>query len=833
MLLDKLGKELLFFDGAMGSMLQTAGLPTGELPENWNISHPEEIKKVHAAYLAAGSDIILTNTFGANALKFPDQEQLKRVVQAAVKIAKDAVADEMSRIASSDHSDLVSRQDDARTKHKPRYVALDLGPTGKLLKPMGDLDFEEAYELFSEVVMLGKEAGVDLIHIETMNDSYELKAAVLAAKESGLPVFATTIYDEKGRLLTGASIESVVALLEGLRVDALGINCGLGPEQMIPFLAEMSSISSLPLILKPNAGLPSMVDGETVFDVDPQTFAIQMEAAIAAGACIIGGCCGTTPEHIAALYQHLQRQAPKAPTAKERSVISSYGQVVTFGGPSKIIGERLNPTGKKRLKQALKENDIDYLLQETYNQELQGAHILDVNVGMPGIDEATMMKEVITRIQAVCALPLQIDSVDEATLAKAMRIYNGKPMVNSVNGKATSMKEVFPLVAKYGGVVVCLPLDEAGIPETAEGRIAIAKRIIVEAERYGIAKKDLIFDGLAMTISAQPDGALITLDTLERFQKELGVHTILGVSNISFGLPSRPTINASFYTMALTKGLSAGIINPGSESMRAAYLSYHALYQMDEHCAAYIDAYANVATGDQNAVASTQNTAKIPSRTTSYMSLKEAIVKGMVEEAKHIVTTMIDAPPMQRTSNEQSNFALDIIETHLVPALDEVGKGFESGRLFLPQLLMSAKAAKEVFAVLKEAFPAKEGEEKGPKVLLATVLGDIHDIGKNIAKVLLENYGFDVFDLGKDVRPEDILQTIEEEQVHLVGLSALMTTTVVNMEKTIQMIKEKAPETRIMVGGAVLTQDYADSIGADFYARDALRGVHYAKEVLG
>lgn len=805
MIRDRLGKELLFFDGGMGTLLQERGLAPGELPETWNISRPEEIKTIHKNYIKAGSDIVLTNTFGANALKFHAEGcSLEQTVKTAVRLVKEAAADAE-----------ISDKSDAQCAGHTVYTALDIGPTGKLLKPMGDLDFEEAYEAFKEVMVWGEEAGADLIHIETMSDTYELKAAVLAAKENtSLPVFATAIFDERRKLLTGADVPSVIALLEGLRVDALGINCGMGPEQMFPVVEDYIKYSSLPVIVKPNAGLPKQRDGQTYYDVSPEKFAAYMEKIVSMGACLIGGCCGTTPEHIHAMTERCRRLNVIPPSEKNDTIVSSYGQSVFLGNGSKIIGERINPTGKKKFKQALKDHDLEYILREGIAQQDNGAHILDVNVGLPDIDEVSMMKETIQELQSVVNLPLQIDTVDPAAMEAALRIYNGKAMVNSVSGKQESMDKVFPLIRKYGGVVIGLTLDEKGIPGDAEGRVRIAERIITEAARYGIKKKDIVIDALAMTISSEPEGAKVTLETLRRLRDDLKVKTVLGVSNISFGLPARPVVNAAFYTMAMMNGLSAGIINPSSEDMMKAWYAYHALMGLDANCESYISHYSNnLTSGGRTVSDGTEH------KTTA--SLRESIEKGLKEDASTITA---------RLSETQD--PLDIINTELIPALNHVGDGFEKGTVFLPQLLMSAEAAKSAFAVLKDKMD-KSGEvrEKIGTVVLATVKGDIHDIGKNIVKVLLENYSFEVIDLGKDVPPERIADTVLEKDVRLAGLSALMTTTVVSMEETIKLLRERAPQCKVMVGGAVLNQDYADMIGADFYGKDAMQSVRYAQEL--
>ena len=793
MLRERLGKELLYFDGGMGTLLQERGLQPGELPETWNLLHAEEIREIHRKYIEAGSDIVLTNTFGANALKFHDDAySLEEIVNAAVGHVK-AAAEQAGN-------------------GRRIYTALDIGPTGKLLKPMGDLDFETAYEAYKEVMIYGEKAGADLIHIETMSDTYELKAAVLAAKENtSLPVFATTIFDERGKLLTGADVPSVVALLEGLRVDAFGINCGMGPEQMIPILEQITKYSSLPVIVKSNAGLPKQKNGQTYYDVSPEEFAEVMKKIVEMGAVVIGGCCGTTPDHIKAMADAC-RMIPIKPVEKKNfTMVSSYGQSVFLGTGSKIIGERINPTGKKRFKQALKEHDLDYILREGITQQDNGAHILDVNVGLPDIDEPALMKEVVQELQSVTSLPLQIDTVDVEAMEGALRIYNGKAMVNSVSGKQESMDKVFPLIQKYGGVVIGLALDENGIPADAEGRVQVAKKIIAEAAKYGIEKKDIVIDALAMTISSEPEGAKITLETLRRLRDEVGVCTVLGVSNISFGLPSRPIVNSIFYTMAMQNGLSVGIINPGSEDMMKAWYAFHALMALDSNCEKYIARYAQQPGTTPVQAAGGKHT----------MTLQSAIERGLKEEASSITAELA----------EQKD-ALDIINEELIPALNNVGEGFEKGTVFLPQLLMSAESAKSAFAVLKERMDQSgEVQEKKGKVILATVKGDIHDIGKNIVKVLLENYSFDVIDLGKDVPPEKVVETVLEQDVHLVGLSALMTTTVVSMEETIRQLREKAPDCLVMVGGAVLNQEYADMIGADFYGKDAMQSVHYAQKV--
>ncbi len=777
-----MGKEWLIFDGGTGTILQSRGLRGGELPETWNLRRPEDIIDLHCGYLRAGCDIFNTNTFGANALKFPDD--LEEIVTAAVNLAQEARR---------------------RCGREDAYVALDIGPTGKLLEPLGDLPFEKAVELFGEVVRYGSRAGADLVLIETMSDSYEAKAAVLAAKENcDLPVLVTVTFDGQGKMLTGGSVDSTVALLEGLRVDALGVNCGLGPEQMIPIVERLTEVCSIPVIVNPNAGLPRTEGGRTVYNVGPEEFADRMEKIARMGVQAVGGCCGTTPEHIRLTAERVKKIPFREPVPKRRTVVSSFSQCVEIGGKPVIIGERINPTGKKKFKQALRDNDIEYILREGLRQEDSGAHILDVNVGLPEIDEPQMLSEVVQKLQSVLALPLQIDTTDPAALERSMRIYNGKPMVNSVNGKKESIETVFPLVRKYGGVLVALVLDEDGIPSDAEGRIRIARRIYEAADRYGVPREDIVIDGLAMTISSDNTSALVTLETLRRVRDELNGHTILGVSNISFGLPRRAVINSYFLAMALQSGLSAAIMNPGPQCMQ------------------FIEAYAGTsdrAPAERTVKETAASSSSVPMN--GSMSLKESVLRGMAQSAAEAARIAL-----------KDTAALDLIDRDLIPALDQVGKGFEAGTVFLPQLLMSAEAAKAAFEVVKEFLQGQPQEVKG-RIVLATVKGDIHDIGKNIVKVMLENYGYEVLDLGKDVPPEVITDTAVRENIKLVGLSALMTTTVVSMEETIRLLREKKPDTKVVVGGAVMTQEYADAIGADCYAKDAMATVHFAEEVFG
>lgn len=803
---------MLFFDGGMGSLLQERGLKQGELPETWNLKKPEELIRIHREYLEAGADIVLANTFGANRFKY---DNLDEIIAAGIANAKTAV----------------------RESGKNAYVALDMGPTGKLLKPMGTLDFEEAVSVYAEVVRAGEKAGADLILIETMSDTYELKAAVLAAKEnSSLPVMATVVFDEGHKLLTGASPENVVALLEGLRVDALGINCGLGPKQMKPIFERLARFASVPLIIMPNAGLPRVENGRTVYDVDPAEFAEDMAEIIAMGAWFAGGCCGTTPAHIRALTEKCRNFVPKALTKKDDTIVTSYSKAVLLGGKPAIIGERINPTGKSKFKQALRDNNMEYILEEGVKQADAGADILDVNVGLPEIDEVAMMKQTVYELQGILPLPLQIDTTNAEAMEAAMRIYNGKPMINSVNGKEEVMKEIFPLVRKYGGVVVGLTLDEAGIPTTAEGRLAIAEKIYRTAESYGIERKNIVIDALTMTMSTDDTSAGTTLEVVKKI-KEQGGRTVLGVSNISFGLPHREILNAAFFSMAMSAGLSAGIINPNVASMRQAYDTYCVLGGFDSQCMNYIEKYAALQTVTTLAPAGAAGTANGTAGSStgagtaggngtagSMPALQNAIVKGLKEQAYRGTKEALAS----------GRDTMDVINGELIPALDIVGQAFEKGTMFLPQLLMSAEAAKAGFAAIKEYVESTgTRQEKKGTVVIATVKGDIHDIGKNIVKVLLENYGFEVIDLGKDVPPEAVVEAVQRSGARLVGLSALMTTTVASMEETIKQLREKVPGCKVMVGGAVLTPEYADMIGADYYAKDAMQSVHYAEKISG
>lgn len=812
---ERICKERLFFDGGTGTILQEKGLKAGELPETWNITHPDDIVALGRSYLAAGADIINTNTFGANALKYPDN--LTDIVTSAVACAREARR-------------LEGREDDA-------YVALDMGPTGKLLAPMGDLTFEDAVALYAEVVRAGVGAGADLILIETMSDSYEAKAAVLAAKEnSDLPVFITLVFDETGKMLTGGTPESAVAMLEGLRVDALGVNCSLGPAQMLPIVERLRAASCLPLIVNPNAGLPRSEDGRTVYDVGPEEFAGYMAQIAALGAQGVGGCCGTGPAHIEQTIAACRKVPFVVPpreqtSARDRTVVSSFAQAVTIGERPVIVGERINPTGKKRLQEALRSHNLEYILAEGLAQEEAGADVLDINVGLPEIDEPAVMEEVIQKMQGILALPLQIDTSDMVAMERAMRLYNGKPMINSVNGKKESMEAVFPLVQKYGGVVVALLLDEGGIPDTVEGRLRIAEKIYATAAKYGIAKKDIVVDALAMAISSGEGGATVTLETLRRIRDDYHGNTILGVSNISFGLPYRQLVNAHFFTMAMQYGLSCAIIDPSSDAMIGAYRAFLALSGQDDKYQEYVTAYQNYtppsagksATGKKEAASSTAQTpanGAPASESSDTETLHGAVERGLDNKAAQLAATAL----------ETGADPLALIDGELIPALDRVGQDFEKGTLFLPQLLMSAEAAKAAFAVVQDAMKDTP-QQKKDRIILATVKGDIHDIGKNIVKVLLENYGYDVLDLGKDVDPQAIVDAAKKENIRLVGLSALMTTTVASMEETIDLLRAQKPDTKVVVGGAVMNEEYAAKIGADGYGKDAMATVRFADSV--
>lgn len=789
----KILNEIVYIDGGLGSSLIKMGLPSGVIPETWNIEKPENIIKLHSDYIKAGAQVITTNTFGANELKLENcQYSLNELIESAVDNAKTAIANENKK------------------QGEDVYIALSIGPCSKLLKPLGDLDFEDAVSAFSKSIKIGADAGADLIIIETMSDTYEAKAALLAAKEScDLPVFVTVAYDVNHKLMTGADELSVIAMLEGLKADAIGINCGLGPKQMKQIAEKYVKYSSLPVIVSPNAGMPKSVEGKTVYDVDENEFAQYMKEIALLGVHGLGGCCGTTPDYIKATVEKTKGLKALPIEKKNFTVVSSYTHAVKFENTPVIVGERINPTGKPKLKEALRNNELDYILKEAVSQQENGARVLDINVGLPEIDEVKMLTDAVLAVQGVSDLPLQLDSSDFTALEKAMRIYNGKPMINSVNGKQSSMDAVFPLVKKYGGVVVALTLDENGIPKTSDERVKIAKKIIDEAQKYGIEKKDIVVDSLAMAVSSDSKSALTTLKTVKRLTEELKVNTILGVSNISFGLPAREFLNSAFLTLCFENGLSSAIMNPMSKEMMKAYYSFCALKGLDSN----FEKYIAFASGEQTLTAKTQGE--------DDMTLEFAIIKGFSQKAYEIAFKLLETEK-----------PLDIVNDKIIPALNKVGEGFEKNTVFLPQLLMSAEAAKSAFDAVKTAIKESDGENK-QKIVIATVEGDIHDIGKNIVKVLLQNYSFEVIDLGKDVKPQAVVEAVCENGVTLVCLSALMTTTVVSMESTIKLLREKAPDCKVIVGGAVLTKEYADMIGADYYAKDAMECVRFAQQHFG
>ncbi len=828
-ILERIKQERIYLDGGTGTMLQAAGLSGGKGPELWNLENPTEITKLHRAYLEVGCTVISTNTFGINCLKYDNYEEL---IRAAFSCAREALLD-----------------------YPDRYLAFDVGPTGRLLQPIGDLPFEEAVSVFAANIRVAADCGADCVLIETMNDSYETKAAVLAAKENcDLPVFVTNVFDSGGKLMTGANPAAMIAMLEGLHCDAVGMNCSLGPDQMLSLVPVFAEYASVPIIVTPNAGIPRVVKGQTIYDIGPEQFAAYMAQIAKAGATILGGCCGTTPEYMRRVIEATKDLPYHLPEQKERTLISSYTHAVELKNGPVLIGERINPTGKKKLKEALRTRNFDYILQEAIRQSDAGVPVLDVNVGLPEIDEPEMMCAVISQVQAVSDTVLQIDTSDPIALERAMRLYNGKPLVNSVNGSEKSMKAVLPFVQKYGGALIVLTIGEDGIPETAEGRVEIAEQVAAEAAKYGIAKKELIVDPLAMTISSDAKSAGVTLDAI-RLLKERGFGTSLGVSNISFGLPTRDRINSTFFAMALETGLDCAIMNPFSGPMMDVYYAYRALKAIDANCTDYIAyaaahpaivgtgqaaGHAGVGTGNA-AVAGEGDKSTVPSDRTQTVAgnaaddkttagsgaanaaaespLQYAIRMGLKERAQTETRTLVaQVEP------------LSVINDHVIPALNVVGQAFEQKKMYLPQLLMSAEAATASFEIVKAALP-QTGESDGSvrPVILATVQGDIHDIGKNIVKVMLESYGFLVYDLGRDVAPETVVEKARETGCQLVGLSALMTTTVPAMEETIRQLHEALPEVKTVVGGAVLTQEYADMIHADFYSKDAMETVRYAE----
>ena len=771
----------------MGTMLQAAGMPMGATPEVWNITHFDEVVKIQKSYIDAGSNVIYTNTFGANRLKLERcGHSVSEIVGAAVAVAREA-----------------AKGTDAR-------VALDIGPIGQMLAPLGTLSFDEAYDIFREIVVAGKAAGADLAVVETMSDLNETKAAVLAVKEnSDMPVWATMTFEESGRTFVGTTVSAMALTLEGLGADAIGFNCSLGPKALMPMVEELSKWTGLPIILKPNAGLPDPATG--AYDMTPEEFASEMVTASELGVSIIGGCCGTNPDFIAALAKTFEGRTPVERCGKILEGVCSGTCTAMLDGV-RVIGERINPTGKKRFQQALRENDMDYIMQRAIEQQDAGAQILDVNVGLPGIDEPMMMKQVVLALQTVTDLPLQIDSSDPAAIEAGLRYTCGKAIVNSVNGEAEVMDKILPLCKKYGAAVVGLAMDKGGIPQTAEKRIEIAERILNTALSYGIARRDVYIDCLTLTVSAQQEQAAETLKALRYVSKELGLHTVLGVSNISFGLPEREHVTVNFLTQAMSNGLDLPIINPNQKAIMDAVSAFRVLSGEDKNCEKYIERFVNA-----------EKTEPAASAQPSGMNLETAIAKGLKEETAAQTTKALE------TMSE-----LEVINRLLIPALDKVGERYEKQQIFLPQLINSANAACEGFEIIKKRIAKNGGDSvsKG-KIILATVQGDIHDIGKNIVKVVLENYGYNVIDLGRDVAPEAVVEAAIKEKVYLIGLSALMTTTVSSMAKTIKALRDSGHDCKVMVGGAVLTPDYAEEIGADFYSKDAKQSADIARKVLG
>ena len=785
-ILSALKHRRLIFDGATGTELKKRGvLSDSDLPEKLNFTNPDAVIRLHEEYLSAGADIIKTNTFGVNPIKYENYaDYIKKGIEnaaVAAKIRSDA------------------------------YIAFDMGPLGSMLEPLGKMKFEDAVDAYYRNALAAKDTGVDFVLLETFTDTYELKAAVLGVKEAcDLPIFATVVFDGTHKLLTGASVDAVVCLLEGLGVSALGMNCSLGPDKMLEILPEFVNISSLPVIVNPNAGLPSVRDGETFYDVDEYHFAEYAAKMAECGAAMLGGCCGTSPKYIEKIVEYTKNIDYTPNRVKNYTLVSSYTHAVRIGEEPKIIGERINPTGKPKLKEALRARDYEYIYSLALSQEEAGADILDSNVGLPEIDEEAVMADVIKGIQAVSDLPLSIDTPSPKVLERAMRLYNGKPLINSVNGSEKSMRAVFPLVKKYGGVCIALAMDEEGIPETAQGRVKIIERIIECAQNYGIDRKDIIADALTMSVSSSPSAANVTLEAV-RMLNGKGINTTLGVSNVSFGLPARETLNAAFFLSALQNGLSVGIINPSSVPMMNSFYSYRALRGIDKDFNDYI-AYQSKNTAAPEQI-QTQKTAKAEER-----SLYSEIVNGMRDRA------VLEAGLLSETTEP-----LDIINQHIIPALDCVGRDFESGKIFLPKLLRSAECATAAFNEIKSKISKQKQSAKG-EIILATVEGDIHDIGKNIVKVMLESYGYTVIDLGKNVPKEVVVQKIIDTGCTLVGLSALMTTTVGSMEETIKLIRQRGLSAKVMVGGAVLNAEYAQMIGADYYGCDAMESVKIAKE---
>ncbi len=788
-------KKRLYMDGATGTVLQSIDTLTYQKTEDLCLSAPKIIEDLHFSYLEAGADILCANTFG---ISEPSDKDKNALIAAAFACANGARARYFEKYGKTD-----------------KYIAYDMGPTGKIVGRRGNLSFDDAYEIFAACAKTAEKVGFDLIFIETMNDLRETKAALLAVKENtDLPVFVSNAYDATGKMLFGTPPAAAIAMLEGMGADAIGFNCSCGPDLLFDVLREYQKYSSLPIIAKPNAGLPRVEDGKTYFDIDAKDFARYMSKMAENGACILGGCCGTAPKYIEETVNSTKNIPFCAPTRKNYTIVSGEVSAVTFGDKPILIGERINPTGKKRIKEALKNKDYSLILSEGVRQQDAGAHILDVNAGLPDIDEGAALLELTQSLQEVCSIPLQIDSANPNAMEKALRYYVGKPLINSVNATEASMSAVFPMAKRYGGAVIALTMDENGIPNTAMGRFELAKKIAERAQEYGIGINDLIFDPLTMTVSSDAESANVTLEALRLIKNELLANTSLGVSNVSFGLPERDMINAAFFTLALSNGLSAAIMNPFSAKMMEAYTCYLALTGKDHGMANYIDfAAANPISAEPKKPENAKNAPKIEFSD----KIGDAVLKGLTNTALDLAKASTEDP-------------MQIINGSMIPALNRAGELFSSGKMFLPQLLMCADAASAVFAYLKEKMPAKTGEND-KKIVMATVKGDIHDIGKNIVCTLLESFGFEVIDLGRDVDGEIIAEKCKG--VKLLGLSALMTTSVPSMESTIRLVREKCPDTKIMVGGAVLTEDLAKAIGADFYAEAAIDGVNIAKKVFG
>ena len=791
MVCNLLGKKRLYFDGAMGTAIQSRGLKLGEIPELFNMTHPEIIEQIHREYLEAGSNFISSNTFGANRYKLEGKGySVEEVIRSAVDRAKVA-----------------------KIGFPNTYIALDIGPSGKVLRPVGDTDFEEVYEIFKEQAIAGEQAGCDVVLCETFTDLYELKAAVLAVKENtSLPVLCTMSFEENGRTFFGTSIESMILTLEALGVSALGVNCSLGPKQLKGIVERITMLSHIPVIVQPNAGLPIMEEGNVHYDITASEFAEMMKEFAHMGVSILGGCCGTTAEYIAETVDKTKTLTYEFPQRERVTGICSSAEAVYFDDVV-IIGERLNPAGKKMLQQALRNHDMDYVLREAIRQQEQGAHVLDVNMGLPDINEVEMLKEAVIEVQGIVSLPLQIDSSSVEALEAAVRVYNGKPLINSVNGKKESLEAILPIAKKYGACVLGLTLDELGIPETAEGRLEVARRIVQAALKIGIPKEDIFIDCLVVTASAQQTLVKETLRAVRLVKEELGVKTVLGVSNVSFGLPQRPIINKTMLAMALTEGLDAPIMNPGDEGMMEAIFAYRLLMGKDQDSKDYIEKYSRQVENNHISLA-VDSEAKI--------DMNMVIKKGLREETKEITLSLLT-----------KHLPLEIIENHIVPALDEVGKLYETGKIFLPQLIKSAEAAKVAFEMLQTEMSTQSVEStiNKTKVVLATVYGDIHDIGKNIVKVIMENYNFEVIDLGKDVPHQKVVDAIKEHNVKIVGLSALMTTTANSMKDTIALIRKECENVKVIVGGAVLTPELAKYVGADYFAKDAMETVRIASSL--